>query len=97
MKSEGHTELAPPFAGLGEAGPDPHWILQQDSCSPNSGEMTPSLTMGKRELTLKTWSMGAGSAPGLRQVAPLAPTDQLSYHPSPQPGLVLVYPGIYHI
>lgn len=43
MKSEGHAELAPSFAGPGKAGLVSYWTLQQENWPLPSGELVPAL------------------------------------------------------
>ncbi|KAL6089218.1 hypothetical protein STEG23_014558, partial [Scotinomys teguina] len=52
VKSEGHVERAPLFAGPGKADLASHWTLPQERRSRTSGEMAPPLSTGKGKLTL---------------------------------------------
>lgn len=70
--------------------PDPHWragtpTLKRDGPAPHHGQ-------GRTD---PEDIMGAGSAPCLREMAPVARIGQLSYYSVPQLGLGLVHRNIY--
>lgn len=100
LKYKGFAELALPLTSSGTTSPlhtreltslTGSVIKNQDDTRtsklalPLIGELAP--TLGKAGLTPNHRHGGAGSAPHLRGVVPVAQTDQLSCHPSIHPGL----------